>query len=68
MRVACEAHGAVAQSGERLLCKQEVRGSNPLSSTKLYKIENFHHEVQAKGVGRFTREPSFLGQHPRWRC
>gem|GEM_PF-2624068 len=25
--------GAVAQPGERLLCKQEVRGSSPLSST-----------------------------------
>ncbi len=25
--------GAVAQLGERLLCKQGVRGSNPLSST-----------------------------------
>ena len=27
--------GAVAQSGEHLLCKQGVRGSNPLSSTKV---------------------------------
>ena len=27
-----EYRGAVAQLGERLLCKQEVRGSNPLSS------------------------------------
>ena len=26
-------HGGLAQSGERLLCKQEVRGSNPLAST-----------------------------------
>ncbi len=26
--------GAVAQSGERLLCKQEVIGSIPFSSTK----------------------------------
>ena len=25
--------GAVAQPGERLLCKEEVRGSSPLSST-----------------------------------
>ena len=25
--------GAVAQSGERLLCKQEVVGSNPIGST-----------------------------------
>jgi hypothetical protein len=26
-------NGAVAQLGERLLCKEEVRGSSPLSST-----------------------------------
>ena len=29
-----EAKGAVAQLGERLLCKQEVIGSIPFSSTK----------------------------------
>ena len=29
----CERYGAVAQLGERLLCKEEVRGSSPLSST-----------------------------------
>lgn len=28
-----EGSGAVAQLGERLLCKQEVRGSNPRRST-----------------------------------
>ena len=27
-------HGAVAHSGEHFLCKEGVRGSNPLSSTK----------------------------------
>ena len=27
--------GGVAQSGEHLLCKQGVRGSNPLTSTKV---------------------------------
>ena len=27
--------GAVAQPGERLLCKQEARGSSPLGSTTL---------------------------------
>ena len=26
-------HGAVVHSGERFLCKEEVRGSNPLGST-----------------------------------
>ena len=30
-----ERYGAVAQLGERLLCKEEVRGSSPLSSTNL---------------------------------
>jgi hypothetical protein len=29
--------GGVAQLGERLLCKQEVRGSNPLVSTERFK-------------------------------
>ena len=28
--------GALAQLGERLPCTQEVRGSSPLGSTKLY--------------------------------
>ena len=28
--------GGVAQLGERLPCKQEVTGSNPIISTKLY--------------------------------
>jgi hypothetical protein len=27
--------GAVVQSGERFLCKEEVRGSNPLGSMQL---------------------------------
>jgi hypothetical protein len=27
-------NGALAQLGERVLCKDEVRGPNPLSSTK----------------------------------
>ena len=28
--------GALAQLGERLLCTQEVRGSNPLGSTNIF--------------------------------
>ncbi len=28
-------HGAIAQLGERLLCKQEVTGSIPVSSTTI---------------------------------
>ena len=30
------APGAVAQPGERLLCKQKVVGSNPISSTRFH--------------------------------
>ena len=32
--------GAVAQLGERVLCKHEVRGSIPLSSTRLPRIRS----------------------------
>ena len=34
--------GAVAQLGERLLCKQEVVGSIPSGSTKIVKIFGAH--------------------------
>ena len=30
------AHGAIAQLGERLLCKQEVTGSIPVGSTRFH--------------------------------
>ena len=30
------AHGAIAQLGERLLCKQEVTGSIPVGSTRFF--------------------------------
>ena len=33
------AHGALAQLVERLLCKHQVNGSNPLSSTTLFSID-----------------------------
>jgi hypothetical protein len=36
------ATGAIAQLGERLLCKQEVTGSNPVSSTTI--------RLQASGI------------------
>ena len=29
-------HGAIAQLGERLLCKQEVTGSIPVGSTRIF--------------------------------
>ena len=31
-----EVNGGVAQLGERLLCTQEVIGSNPFTSTKVF--------------------------------
>ena len=40
-------YGAVAQLGERLLCKQEVVGSIPSGST------NFLH-LDLPGIGRFA--------------
>lgn len=33
--------GAVAQLGERVLCKHEVGGSIPLCSTKIFRQEKF---------------------------
>jgi hypothetical protein len=45
-----EGEGAVAQLGERLLCKQEVIGSIPFSST------NSHQEVQVIIVHEFRRD------------
>ena len=44
--VAFDASGAVAQSGERLLCKQEVVGSNPIGST----ISGRHFRQALKGT------------------
>ena len=42
--------GAVAHLGERRLCKAEVGGSSPPSSTKLDKIKNLHIEIQASSL------------------
>ena len=46
----CAACGAVAQSGEHLLCKQGVRGSNPLSSTKTHGKHSSSVEGTLSGV------------------
>ena len=48
----CFFGGAVAQLGERVNGIDEVRGSNPLSSTRLDKIKNLCLEVQAGGLDR----------------
>src|ERR1039457_5167762 len=55
--------GAVAQLGERLICTQEVAGSNPTSSTK--HVRNWSYSVLAREVRanlvyrQFTR----IGMH-----
>ena len=41
-----EQFGRVAQLGEHLLCKQGVRGSNPLTSTKTSILANPIHIIQ----------------------
>jgi hypothetical protein len=39
--------GDIAQLGERLLCTQEVRGSNPLISTiPPFQISNFRFQIE----------------------
>ena len=56
--------GAVAQLGARLNRTQEVRGSNPLGSTKLDKIKNLHVEVRVislTGVRRWNLATSAGG-------
>jgi len=35
-------YGAIAQLGERLLCKQEVTGSIPVGSTSTCRSSNLH--------------------------
>ena len=42
--------GGLAQSGERLLCKQEVRGSNPLASTTVSDTANAAAQGDFSGV------------------
>ena len=49
-------HGAIAQLGERLLCKQEVTGSIPVGSTSLI---DFEASSDAPGNGRVAREVCF---------
>ena len=45
--------GAVAQLGERLLCKQEVTGSIPVGSTRADQTSSRRrlHQEQASGIG-----------------
>ena len=43
-------HGAIAQLGERLLCKQEVTGSIPVGSTRNFVLS----EMQRAGPALHT--------------
>ena len=45
-------HGAVAQLGERGLCKPEVVGSIPISSTKIFRDGPLFWDHRAKSPGR----------------
>ena len=52
--------GGVAQLGERLLCKQEVIGSIPFTSTIPRKIQSL--VLSAHGQGGYSAEHSALCQ------
>ena len=47
--------GALAQLGERVLCKHEVTGSIPVSSTKLLKLRVVQHILYKVGRHRDDR-------------
>ena len=60
--------GAVAQSGEHLLCKQGVRGSNPLSSTRTSSPTTMGHPgafatLHQGHVAKRSNEPAERMQH-----
>jgi hypothetical protein len=50
-------NGAVAQLGERLLCKQEVTGSIPVSSTRSWS-KGIEGKTNLPNVGRQSTTPS----------
>ena len=52
--------GAVAQLGERLPCTEEVRGSNPLSSTKVHHRQNSH-RLSTPAAWRHRHDVMYLG-------
>ena len=56
--------GAVAQLGERLLCKQEVDGSIPFSSTR--KVRGQRTEILTSGLCPLTSETLFVIVEREW--
>ena len=56
--------GAIAQLGERLLCKQEVTGSIPVGSTRANETER--HWLRAEGDQSIGC--SGAGESSAWRC
>ena len=52
--------GAIAQLGERLLCKQEVTGSIPVGSTRI-SIKAYGIQREAPPRARFAVSFSFFG-------
>ena len=61
----CTPHGGIAQLVERLLCKQEVSGSNPLASTpKFLSLKIWYAMVVGEQRLRWstTGKPEFGGR------
>ena len=55
--------GAVAQLGERLLCKQEVVGSIPSSSTSFrYQASGIRHRQTMRGAERDAKRSDASGE------
>ena len=46
--------GAIAQLGERLLCKQEVTGSIPVGSTRLLAFGNILRNGNAISISKYV--------------
>ena len=60
-----EAKGAVAQLGERLLCKQGVVGSIPISSTKRRTQKPEVSKAEARGKRRAFTSDLWIGTEAR---
>lgn len=59
--------GALAQLVERLLCKQDVIGSNPIGSTNLPDLIGKRFAL-SRPIGRGSSEPFYIVQRDNQRC
>src|SRR6516165_1069777 len=60
-------HGAVAQLGEHLLCKQGVTGSIPVSSTNFFKSSKLRAHSSILGANATTDSVSRFKRMSYWR-